>query len=244
MLSVPLIADSVLMIRSNEQLLKREDLTTKVLQRAFGVVLGHSLLKKPTTQITTSFERSVKPHRRRYAEMTAEPSYKTIQDNQFAAPKPSIEASIRLTNVTKEFGDKSVLQDLNLHVDPGDFLAFVGPSGAGKSTLLRLLNGGHTPTSGRVEILGTVPASCNRPKLRALRARIGFVFQQFGLVGRLTSMENVLMGTLGRLTLPRYGISTYPKDLREKALENLERVGLRSEERRVGKESGARSVRR
>src|SRR5699024_1998306 len=120
----------------------------------------------------------------------------------------------------------SVLQDLNLHVDPGEFLALVGPSGAGKSTLLRLLNGGHTPTSGRVEILGTVPASCNRPKLRALRARIGFVFQQFGLVGRLTSMENVLMGTLGRLTLPRYGISTYPKDLREKALENLERVGL------------------
>src|SRR5690606_33265395 len=96
----------------------------------------------------------------------------------------------------------------------------------GKSTLLRLLNGAHTPTSGTVEILGTIPGSCNRAQLRTLRSRVGFVFQQFGLVGRLTAMENVLMGALGTLKLPRYGITTYPKPLRERALENLERVGL------------------
>lgn len=158
--------------------------------------------------------------------MTAELSYTAEQTATAPSSTESTNTSVKLTNVGKNFGEKTVLQDLNLQVAPGEFVALVGPSGAGKSTLLRLLNGGHKPTSGKVEILGTAPADCNRKNLRTLRSRIGFVFQQFGLVGRLTAMENVLMGTLGKLKLPRYGINSYPRELREVALEHLDRVGL------------------
>ena len=134
--------------------------------------------------------------------------------------------SITLSRVSKRFGDHEVLRDVDLTVNPGEFVALVGPSGAGKSTLLRLLNGGHHPTTGTVEVLGRNPSECSRRELRELRRRIGFVFQPSGLVGRLTAMENVLMGALGSLAMPRYGIMTYPRALREQAVENLERVGL------------------
>jgi len=127
------------------------------------------------------------------------------------------------------FGDKVVLRNVNLEVRPGQFVALVGPSGAGKSTLLRLINGSHRPTEGTVTVLGVNPATCGRRNLQQLRTRVGFVFQQFGLVGRLSALENVLMGALGALRMPRYGISSYPKALREKAVTNLERVGLLNE---------------
>lgn len=134
--------------------------------------------------------------------------------------------SLLLKDLSMSFGAKTVLREVNLDVRPGQFVALVGPSGAGKSTLLRLINGSHSPTGGSVTVLGVNPATCGRKNLRKLRTRVGFVFQQFGLVGRLSAMENVLMGTLGSLKMPRYGISTYPRPLREKAVANLERVGL------------------
>ncbi len=136
------------------------------------------------------------------------------------------QASLRLDGVGMSFGAKEVLAGIDLEVSPGQFVALVGPSGAGKSTLLRLLNGSHRPTVGTVSVLGTDPTKCSRRELQRLRTRIGFVFQQFGLVGRLSAMENVLMGALGSLRLPRYGVSSYPQDLRRRAAGNLERVGL------------------
>jgi phosphonate transport system ATP-binding protein len=135
-------------------------------------------------------------------------------------------SSLLLRDLGISFGQKNVLRDVNLEVQPGQFVALVGPSGAGKSTLLRLINGSHRPSNGTVSVLGVNPATCGRRNLQRLRSRVGFVFQQFGLVGRLSAMENVLMGALGSLKMPRYGISTYPKALREKAAANLERVGL------------------
>lgn len=135
-------------------------------------------------------------------------------------------ASVVLREVGMRFGENVVLDRVNLTVTPGQFVALVGPSGAGKSTLLRLMNGSHRPTAGSLSVLGVNPATCSRPELRRLRRRTGFVFQQFGLVGRLSAMENVLMGALGSLRMPRYGIATYPRPLRERALANLERVGL------------------
>lgn len=137
--------------------------------------------------------------------------------------------SVALRQVSMQFGAKQVLDSVDLSIRPGEFVALVGPSGSGKSTLLRLLNGSHRPTGGDVTVLGQDPSGCGRRALQRLRSRIGFVFQQFGLVGRLSALENVLMGSLGSLRVPRYGVATYPRQLRERAVANLERVGLLEE---------------
>ena len=145
------------------------------------------------------------------------------------APIDAETVSVALSDVSMRFGDKTVLKGVDLEVTSGQFVALVGPSGAGKSTLLRLINGSHRPTGGALSVLGVNPATCSRGALQRLRTRVGFVFQQFGLVGRLSAMENVLMGALGSLRMPRYGISSYPRELRERAVSNLERVGLLNE---------------
>jgi phosphonate transport system ATP-binding protein len=91
---------------------------------------------------------------------------------------------------------------------------------------MRHLNGLHKPTSGSVKVLGTEVSSASNRELRAVRRNVGFVFQQFGLVGRATCLENVLSGALGRLGGPRYGVWSYPKQLRREAFDHLDRVGL------------------
>ncbi|MFG2085453.1 MULTISPECIES: phosphonate ABC transporter ATP-binding protein [unclassified Spirillospora] len=135
-------------------------------------------------------------------------------------------AVLDLAGTTKGFAGKTVLDGIDLTVPQGEFVALVGPSGAGKSTLLRLVNGMHRPDRGTVRTLGADPAACSRRELRDLRAGVGFVFQQFGLVGRLSALENVLMGALATLRWPRYGVMAYPRALRERAVEQLDRVGL------------------
>ncbi|MFB8141232.1 phosphonate ABC transporter ATP-binding protein [Streptomyces parvus] len=120
----------------------------------------------------------------------------------------------------------TALDDVTFSVRPGDFVALLGPSGSGKSTLLEHLNGLQIPTSGRGMVLGVEPALANRAELIALRRRIGFVFQRFHLVGSRSVLENVCTGALGRLRGPRLGLVTYPRRVREQALDCLERVGL------------------
>jgi phosphonate transport system ATP-binding protein len=79
---------------------------------------------------------------------------------------------------------------------------------------------GQTVALDRVDL--EVPSG----QMRALRCQVGFIFQQFGLVGRLTVLENVLSGALGRIRFPRFGVLAYPRSLRLEALSHLERVGL------------------
>jgi phosphonate transport system ATP-binding protein len=133
---------------------------------------------------------------------------------------------VRAHGVTKDFGGTRALDGVSLEVPAGELLVLVGLSGSGKSTLLRHLNGLHRPTRGSVEVLGTDLATASPRELRALRRRVGFVFQQFNLVGRSSCLENVLAGALGRVRGPRYGVLTYPKHLRREAIGHLDRVGL------------------
>ena len=84
-----------------------------------------------------------------------------------------------------------------------ELVVLLGLSGSGKSTLLRCLNGLHPVTSGTVEVGGTRVDTASRAQLRALRRNVGFVFQHFNLVGRLSCLENVLIGGLGQLRLCR-----------------------------------------
>lgn len=138
------------------------------------------------------------------------------------------ETAVRVTNLVKTFDNGSVtaLDQVSITVPTGQLLVIIGLSGAGKSTLLRHLNGLHLPTEGSVEVLGQDVPALTRPELRHLRRDIGFVFQQFNIVGRVTCIENVLSGALGRIRGPRIGAMMYPKSLRVEAFEQLDRVGL------------------
>jgi phosphonate transport system ATP-binding protein len=134
--------------------------------------------------------------------------------------------AVCLQQLTKVFGQTTALDGVDLNVPAGQMLAILGPSGSGKSTLLRTLNGLVAPTSGTVQVLGRDVGHARGRQMRALRRQVGFIFQQFGLVGRLTVMENVLSGALGRIRFPRFGVLSYPRSLRLEALAQLERVGL------------------
>ncbi|GAB3575411.1 phosphonate ABC transporter ATP-binding protein [Leifsonia lichenia] len=133
---------------------------------------------------------------------------------------------VEVAGVTKKFAETTALDDVNLSVAKGEVVVLLGLSGSGKSTLLRHLDGLERPTSGQVRVLGqSVPQLGARP-LRTLRSRIGFIFQQFELVGPLTVIENVLTGSLATLRGPRLGAFTYPAALRRRAIAHLDRVGL------------------
>ena len=133
---------------------------------------------------------------------------------------------IAVADVTKTFGQTVALDGVSLQVNPGEIVVLLGLSGSGKSTLLRHLDGLELPTSGTVNVLGKEVSSLSGRRLRSLRSRVGFVFQQFELVGSLTVLENVLTGALGSLRGPRLGLWSYPRAQKLKALAHLDRVGL------------------
>ena len=90
-----------------------------------------------------------------------------------------------------------VLQDLNLSVDKGDFLAFMGPSGSGKTTLLNLLGGLDVPSGGSITVAGDEITRLSGRRLTQWRARhVGFVFQLYNLIPVLTAFRNVELPVL------------------------------------------------
>ncbi len=103
---------------------------------------------------------------------------------------------IRIEGVNKEYGrgknTVAALKDINIEINPGDYVAVVGPSGCGKSTLLHVMAGLEQPTNGRILLDGvdvTLISERDLPKVRA--EKIGFVFQSFLLIDDLTSYENI-----------------------------------------------------
>ena len=104
---------------------------------------------------------------------------------------------IEVRGLTKVYPPDTVaLREVSLTIPDGQFVVLIGPSGAGKSTFLRCLNGLIAPTAGEVLVDGESVTRARGDHLRRLRARIGFVFQQFNLVKRRSVMENVLIGRL------------------------------------------------
>jgi putative ABC transport system ATP-binding protein len=111
----------------------------------------------------------------------------------------------------------TVLDDVDLRIESGEFVSVVGPSGSGKSTLLALLAGLDDPTAGRVLLDGVDLAGLGEDdRARLRRDRIGFVFQSFQLIASLTALENV------RVPLDLAG----RRDGAERARALLDRVGL------------------
>lgn len=111
------------------------------------------------------------------------------------------------------------LQGINLIVEQGDFLAILGPSGSGKSTLLNMIGALDKPTDGKVFIEGVDISNLSDNGLADLRRKIGFVFQFFNLIPRLTACKNV------ELTMAVSNINR--SERRKRAEELLETVGLK-----------------
>jgi phosphonate transport system ATP-binding protein len=132
-----------------------------------------------------------------------------------------------LAGVRKVFVDGTVAVDgITLDVRRGEHVAFIGPSGAGKTTLFRILNLTLRPTAGRVVLDGTDVATLSDAGLRRARRRLGTIYQQHNLVGRLRVVHNVLAGNLGRWsTLTALASLVHPRDL-DGATRALERVGI------------------
>lgn len=149
----------------------------------------------------------------------------TEQQARHTAPDGA-EPLVRLRGVTKRFDRTVALQRVDLDIRRGEIVVLLGLSGSGKSTLLRHLDGLERPTAGSVSVLGDEVPALGQRALRRLRARVGFVFQQFELVPSLTVLENVLTGSLAGVRGPRLGILGYGRTLKLKALGHLDRVGL------------------
>lgn len=174
---------------------------------------------------TTTFARCVKPPSR--ASVADHKAHVNAVTNMNWIVPGGAGPLISLAGVSKRFPNGTLaLDDVSMEIPKGQLLSLIGLSGSGKSTLLRHLNGLHKPTAGTVRVMGVEVSSASNRSLRTVRRNVGFVFQQFGLVGRATCLENVLSGALGRLRGPRYGVWSYPKSLRREAFDHLERVGL------------------
>jgi len=112
-----------------------------------------------------------------------------------------------------------VLQDLDVTIEQGEFLALMGPSGSGKSTLLNLLAGLDTPTSGSIAVAGEEITAMKSKELAAWRSRhVGFIFQLYNLIPVLTALQNV--------ELPLLLTPLKKKERREHAETALRIVGL------------------
>jgi putative ABC transport system ATP-binding protein len=111
------------------------------------------------------------------------------------------------------------LRGVNFKVETGDFVSILGPSGSGKSTMLNLIGGLDKPTSGTLRIDGVDISTLNDNQLSDLRKRIGFVFQFFNLIPRLTARDNVELS----MSIADIGKA----ERRKRAIELLETVGLK-----------------
>lgn len=118
------------------------------------------------------------------------------------------------------------LKSVSLRAERGEIVAVIGRSGAGKSTLLRCINGMQKPTSGRLVLDGEDITRLNASQLRKSRRHIGFIWQEYNLVERLSAMSNVLTGRLGYSNKVATLFGFFKREERAIALQNLERVGL------------------
>ncbi|PJN95858.1 amino acid ABC transporter ATP-binding protein, partial [Amaricoccus sp. HAR-UPW-R2A-40] len=100
---------------------------------------------------------------------------------------------IRVTGLSKRFGDRQVLDGVDLKIAPGERIAVIGPSGTGKSTLLRCLNFLDRPEAGRITVgdLTVDAARASRRDILALRRRTAFVFQNYALFANKTARQNI-----------------------------------------------------
>jgi len=130
---------------------------------------------------------------------------------------------IKLDSISKEYDEYGVvvkaLDNVSLEIYPGEFVSIIGPSGSGKSTLLHCMGLLDRPSSGNVLIAGKNTSKISGKEISEFRGKkLGFVFQNYNLIPRLTVLENVI--------LPGLILKKEPKQLEKKALKLLDEVGI------------------
>ncbi|APG88964.1 amino acid ABC transporter ATP-binding protein [Sinorhizobium americanum] len=125
---------------------------------------------------------------------------------------------IEITDVRKSFGDNEVLKGIDLDVEPGEVIAIIGKSGSGKSTLLRCINGLETISDGSISV-GGAQLLDDEAHLKALRLKVGMIFQQFNLFPHLTVGGNVMLSQMVVKKTPKPAAEAMARKM-------LERVGL------------------
>lgn len=126
---------------------------------------------------------------------------------------------IKISHLSKKFGNLEVLKDINLDIEEGEVVCIIGPSGSGKSTFLRCINQLESPSGGIVEYEGKnlLDKKCD---IRKFREEVGMVFQRFNLFPLKTVAENVMMAPVLTKHMNK-------EEAHEKALELLDKVGLK-----------------
>lgn len=128
------------------------------------------------------------------------------------------EKVIELVHLQKQFGENTVLRDINLSVSKGEVLSIIGASGSGKSTMLRCINLLETPTSGQILYHGK-DITGHDMNLSQYRAKVGMVFQSFNLFNNMTALNNCITGQVSVLKRSR-------EEGEAIAMKYLERVGM------------------
>ncbi|MBD3836595.1 phosphonate ABC transporter ATP-binding protein [Brevundimonas sp.] len=133
-------------------------------------------------------------------------------------------------DVSKTFGSRKALDSVSVEVASGEMVALIGPSGSGKSTLLRSITGLQSidPGKGTISVFGETVQKDGKVTgaVRKARGKLGMIFQQFNLVGRLSLFSNVMLGALGRLPAWQGLLGAWPKADKDKAMAALHRVGV------------------
>jgi phosphonate transport system ATP-binding protein len=166
-----------------------------------------------------------------------------LPDAAVTGPSPSID--VAAIGLSKSYdANAKVLDDISFAVPKGEAVALIGCNGAGKSTLLRCCVGLAPIDEGSACLFGEVISTLPPRMLREFRARVGFVFQQHNLVGRLSVLSNVLHGALSRTGIRGWWHQIAPSIERERALHCLELVGMADcAGRRADRLSGGQSQR-
>jgi polar amino acid transport system ATP-binding protein len=125
---------------------------------------------------------------------------------------------ITVSNLSKKFGGLVVLENLSVEINKGEIISIIGPSGCGKSTLLRCLNLLERPTGGEIFVDGE-DILAKSASVNELRRKMGMVFQSFNLYSHLLAIENIMLGPVKLLKLPK-------QQAFDEAKKYLEMVGL------------------
>ncbi|MEM8638609.1 MAG: phosphonate ABC transporter ATP-binding protein [Cyanobacteria bacterium P01_G01_bin.54] len=172
--------------------------------------------------------------------------FKAFTPEEFRPNSTILPTAIRVVGATKTFKGHRALRSVSFAIQPGERVALVGASGSGKSTLLRSLNGLHRLDMGQIEILNRPLQNDGQlqPQIRPLRHQVGFIFQQFNLVQRLTVLENVLVGGLAQVPPWRSLLRYFTRAEKRQALLALEQVGILAQaHQRAGTLSGGQQQR-